>query len=97
MRGWDIRTESPITCRRNLMRAAFLFLHPGAVSLMPTTKETAMSPNKPKSLIEASSTIEAGVSSSPGTGNRTLAFEGFPYLATRLVSLLHHIMLSPCS
>jgi hypothetical protein len=79
------------------MRAAFLFLHAGAVSLMPTTKETAMSPNKPKSLIEAASAIEAGVSSSPGTGNRTRAFEGFPYLATRLVSLLHHIMLLPRS
>ena len=97
MRGWDIRTESPITCRRSLMRAAFLFLHAGAVSLMPTTKETAMNPNKPKSVIEAASAMEAGVSSSPGTGNRTRAFEGFPYLATRLVSLLHHIMLLPRS
>jgi hypothetical protein len=87
-----------MTCRRNPMRAAFLFLHAGAVSLMPTTKETAMNPNKPKSLIEAdASTIEAGVSPSPGTGNRTRAFEGFPYLATRLVSLLHHIVLLPRS
>lgn len=57
-----------------------------------------MNPNKPKSLIEAAaSTIEAGVPPSPGTGKGTRAFEGFPYLATRLVPLLHHIMLLPRS
>ncbi len=57
-----------------------------------------MSPSKPKALIEAAaSTIEAGESPSPGTGDGTRAFEGFPYLATRVVSLLHHIMLLPAS